>query len=100
MLLDLVSMTVSIAIFDGDDNRFLVHVHADIVDVVTHLSYLFWGKVIRARAYLPLRKSASPRPLCLPSPREHPRLSSAAVAKRSPAQRSAAEPAPHPRSIF
>src|SRR5713226_1046268 len=37
---------------DGDHNRFLVHVHSDIFDVVTHLSCLLGGKSIRANAYL------------------------------------------------
>src|ERR1035437_4182145 len=40
------------AIQDGDHYRFLVHVHSDIFDVVTHLSCLLGGKVIRANAYL------------------------------------------------
>jgi hypothetical protein len=40
------------AIQDGDHNRFLVHVHADILDVATHCSCLLGGKVIRANPYL------------------------------------------------
>src|SRR5438552_18932339 len=32
------------AIQDGDHDRFLVHVHADILDVATHFSCLLWGK--------------------------------------------------------
>jgi len=40
-------------------NRFLVHVHADILDVTTHLSCLLGGKLIRANVYLsPKVKSA------------------------------------------
>src|SRR5712691_3539518 len=54
---------------NSDDNRFLVHVHSDIFDVVTHLSCLLGGKVIRANAYLsPKVKCHSPanlpRPCC------------------------------------
>ena len=33
-------------------NGFLVHVHADILDVTTHLSCLLGGKLIRANVYL------------------------------------------------
>src|ERR1017187_8716142 len=39
---------------DGDHNGFLVHVHSDIFDVITHLSCLLGGKVIRANACLSL----------------------------------------------
>src|SRR6266568_8490922 len=52
---------------DGDHNRFLVHVHSDIFDVVTHLSCLLGGKVIRANAYLsPKVKCHSPANLPRP----------------------------------
>ena len=49
MLLALVSMTDSITIFPlsfstGDHSGFLVHVHSDIFNVVTHLSGLLGGK--------------------------------------------------------
>jgi hypothetical protein len=40
------------AIQDGDHHRFLVHVHADILNVATHPSCLLEGKVIRVNAYL------------------------------------------------
>src|ERR1700674_3816219 len=85
------------AIQDGDHHCFLVHVHSDIFDLVTHLSCLLGGKVIRANACFPLKVKCHspailPRPCCsflaahttpVPSP-------SAAVAERSPctAQRS------------
>src|SRR6266436_7194260 len=36
----------------GDHNRFLVHVHADILNVTTHVSCLLGGKLIRANVYL------------------------------------------------
>jgi hypothetical protein len=39
---------------DGDHNRLLVHVHADILDVATHRSCLLGGKIIRANACLSL----------------------------------------------
>ena len=69
MLLALVSTMDSItsfpaAIQDGDHNRFLVHVHSDILDVVTHLSCLLGGKLIRANACLSLKvKCHSPADL-------------------------------------
>src|ERR1019366_3753669 len=79
------------SIQDGDHNRFLVHVHSDIFDVVTHLSCLLGGKVIRANACFPPKVKCHspanlPRPCCsfsaghptfVPPPR-------AAVAERSP----------------
>jgi hypothetical protein len=37
---------------DRDHNRFLVHVHADILDVATHFRCLLGGKIIRPNAYL------------------------------------------------
>ncbi len=56
------------AIQDGDHYRFLVHVHADIIDVATHCSRLLGGKVIRANAYLsPQVKWHSPADLPMPS---------------------------------
>ena len=56
------------AIQDGDHNRFLVHVHADILDVATHCSCLLGGKVIRANAYLSLKVTChSPADLPMPS---------------------------------
>src|SRR6266851_848728 len=92
---------------DGDHYRFLVHVHADILDVVTHLSCLLGGKVIRANANLPLKvKCHSPADLpilscCSFAPDIPPQLPpSAAAADRSPAQRSGADAAPHPASTF
>jgi len=48
MLLAFVSRMVSMISFtsiqDSDHNRFLVHVHADILDVATHFSCLLGGK--------------------------------------------------------
>src|SRR6266853_579934 len=92
---------------DGDHNRFLVHVHSDIFDVVTHLSCLLGGKLIRVHAGLSLKvKCHSPADLpmlsCSPFAPDTllQLLLSAAVAERSPAQRSAAEAAPHPASTF
>ena len=56
------------AIQDGDDNRFLVYIHADILDVATHCSCLLGGKVIRVNAYLSLKvKCHSPADLPIPS---------------------------------
>src|SRR5216684_7490369 len=46
---------LSTAIQDGDHNRFLVHVHSDIFDLVTHLSCLLGGKLIRLDACLSLK---------------------------------------------
>jgi hypothetical protein len=43
------------AIQDGDDNRFLVHVHADILHLATHSSCLLEGKVIRIHRIFPSR---------------------------------------------
>src|ERR1700674_2009628 len=40
---------------DSDHHRFLVHVHADILDVVTHSSCLLEGKIIRAQRSLSLK---------------------------------------------
>src|ERR1700693_3186052 len=95
------------AIQDGDHNRFLVHVHSDIFDLVTHLSCLLGGKLIRVHACLSLKvKCHSPADLpmlsCSPFAPDTllQLLSSAALAERSPAQRSAAEAAPHPASTF
>ena len=39
---------LAIAIQGGDHDRFLVHVHADILDVTTHVSCLLGGSFIRA----------------------------------------------------
>ncbi len=96
---------LSTAIQDGDHNRFLVHVHSDIFDLVTHLSCLLGGKLIRLDACLSLKvKCHSPADLpmlsCSPSAPDTllQLLLSAAVAERSPAQRSAAEAVPHPAS--
>src|ERR1039458_8791320 len=95
------------AIQDGDDNRFLVHIHADIFDVVTHLSCLLGEKIIRVNACLSLKvKCHSPADLpmlsCSPFAPDTllQLLPSAAVAERSPAQRSAGEAAPLPASTF
>src|SRR5580704_8219714 len=56
------------AIEDGDHNRFLVHVHSDIFDLVTHFRCLLGGKIIRANAYLsPKVKCHSPADLPMPS---------------------------------
>ncbi len=95
------------AIEDGDHNRFLVHVHSDIFDLVTHLSCLLGGKLIRVDAGLSLKvncHSSADLPMlsCSPfAPHTPPQLLlSAAVAERSPAQRSAAEAALHPASTF
>src|SRR5713226_8132706 len=80
---------------DGDHDRFLVHVHSDIFDVVTHLSCLLGGKLIRLDAWLSLKvKCHSPADLpmlsCSPFAPDSllQLLSSAAVTERSPAQRS------------
>src|ERR1700724_4551487 len=43
---------LSTVIEDSDYNRFLVHVHADILNVTTHVSCLLGGKLIRANVYL------------------------------------------------
>src|SRR5258708_34463683 len=64
---------LSTAIQDGDHNRFLMHVHSDIFDVVTHLSCLLGGKLIRVNAGLSLKvKCHSPADLpmsfCSPFP--------------------------------
>src|SRR6266478_4900258 len=49
---------------DGDHNGFLVHVHSDIFDVVTHSSCLLGGKLIRVDAWLSLKvKCHSPADL-------------------------------------
>src|ERR1700726_2367993 len=83
------------AIQDGDHNGFLVHVHSDIFNVVTHLSCLLGGKLIRVDACLSLKvKCHSPvnltrlsySPFALGTLLQL--LSSAPVAERSPAQRS------------
>src|ERR1700720_780949 len=76
------------AIEDGDHNRFLVHAHSDIFDLVTHLSCLLGGKVIRANVYLSPKVKCHfpailPRPCCSFPPRTH-RSPSAAAAERSP----------------
>src|ERR1700737_4996978 len=60
MLLALVSRMVSMTSFplpiqDGDHNRFLVHVHSDIFDVVTHLSCLLGGRVFLLTLIFPLK---------------------------------------------
>src|SRR5580693_9856638 len=85
---------------DGEHNGFLVHVHSDIFDVATHFRCLLGGEIIRANAYLsPKVKCHAPADLTisfcasfLPAPTH----SLAAVAQRSPAQRSGAEAARHP----
>jgi hypothetical protein len=43
---------LAIAIPDRNHDRFLVHVHADILKVTTHVSCLLGGKLIRANVYL------------------------------------------------
>src|SRR6266700_2193774 len=53
---------------DGDHNGFLVHVHSDIFDVITHLSCLLGGKIIRVSACLSLKVKCH-------SPADLPRLS-------------------------
>src|ERR1035438_9332036 len=76
---------------DGDHNRFLVHVHSDIFDLVTHLSCLLGGKLIRVDAWLSLKvncHSPADLPILFCSPfasetRLH-LLLSAAAAERSP----------------
>src|ERR1039458_1302104 len=80
------------AIQDGDHNRFLMHIHSDIFDVVTHLSCLLGGKIIRVNACLSLKvKCHSPADLpmlsCSPFAPDTllQLLPSAAVAERSPA---------------
>jgi hypothetical protein len=45
---------------DGDHNGFLVHVHSDIFDLVTHLSCLLGGKLIRVDACLSLKVKCHP----------------------------------------
>src|SRR5437773_8355530 len=40
---------------DGDHKRFLVHVHSDIFDVVTHLSCLLGGRVFVLMLIFPLK---------------------------------------------
>src|SRR5450631_4272296 len=61
MLLALVSRMVSMT-------SFLVHVHADILDLATHCSCLLGGKVIPANAYLSLKVTChSPADLPRPS---------------------------------
>ena len=94
-------------ILDSDYNRFLVHIHSDIFDVVTHSSCLLGGKLIRVDAWLSLKvKCHSPADLPMLSCDSFPLgtllqlLPSAAVAERSRAQRSAAEAPPHPASAF
>jgi hypothetical protein len=52
LVLTMASMTSFTAIQAGDYNRFLVHVHSDIFDVVTHLRCLLGGKVVRVNWYL------------------------------------------------
>jgi len=47
-----------VAIHDGDNNRFLVRIHSDIFDVVSHLSCLLGGKLIRVDAWLSLKANA------------------------------------------
>ncbi len=42
-------------ILDGDHNGFLVHVHSDIFDVVTHLSCLLGGKIFVLTLVFPLK---------------------------------------------
>src|ERR1017187_3698283 len=91
---------------DGDHNGFLVHVHSDIFDVITHLSCLLGGESsfvptlvfpLKVKCHFP-----ADLPRLSPVVPSHRALvlllSSAAVAERSPAQRSAAEAAPHPAS--
>ncbi len=94
-------------ILDGDHNGFLVHVHSDIFDVVTHLSCLLGGKDHVPTLVFPSKvKCHSPADLPMLSCGSFPPrtllqlLSSAAVAEQSPAQRSTAEAAPHPASTF
>ena len=97
MLLALVSTMVSMTSFplliqDRDHNRFLVYVHADILDVATHFRCLLGGKIIRANGYLsPQGQSAIlspdlPMSFCGSFAPHSPAqlLSSAAVAERSP----------------
>src|SRR5260370_31198067 len=93
------------AVEHGDYNRFLVHVHSDIFDVVTHLSCLLGGKDHVPTLVFPSKvKCHSPAALPMLSCGSFPPrtllqlLSSAAVAEQSPAQRSTAEAAPHPAS--
>src|SRR3984893_4765936 len=51
---------------DGDHNGFLVHVHSDIFDVVTHLSCLLGGKVFLLTVIFPLKvKMPFSSPTCL-----------------------------------
>src|SRR5438445_11017160 len=40
------------AVADSNHHRFLVYVHADILNVTTHVSCLLGGKLIRANVYL------------------------------------------------
>src|SRR5438132_5491528 len=58
---------LSTAIQDGDHNRFLVHVHADILDVATHCSCLLGGKIIRLKRNLSLKVKCH-CPAALPTP--------------------------------
>ena len=97
----------NLALHASDYHRFLVHVHSDIFDLVTHSSCLLGGKLIRIDAWLSLKvKCHSPADLPMLSRGSvllgtlQQLLPSAAVAKRSPAQCSAAEAAPHPASAF
>src|SRR5216683_5721560 len=54
------------AIQDGDHNGFLVHVHSDIFDVVTHSSCLLGGESIPANGYLsPQGQNVILWPTCL-----------------------------------
>src|ERR1700688_3227813 len=83
------------AIQDGDHNRFLVHIHSDIFDLVTHLSCLLGGKVLRVNVHLSPKVKCHPSadlpmPTCICFPPHTPLqvLSLAAVAERSPTQRS------------
>jgi hypothetical protein len=60
---------LSTAIQDGDHNRFLVHVHSDRFDLVTHLSCLLGGKLIRVDACLSLTVKChfpADLPICSP----------------------------------
>ena len=51
---------------DGDHNGFLVHVHSDIFDVVTHLSCLLGGEVFVLTLIFPLKvKMPFSRSTCL-----------------------------------
>src|SRR5215831_10439814 len=75
------------AIPDGDHNRFFVDVHADILNVTTHMSCLLGGKLIRANVYL------SPK-VKMPSFWTGPFRTDANHPE------SAAQPTPHAASIF